>query len=300
LIYSRFSSVPIALAATGIFALCTPMWSTATRALWQHGPLVLMLVVAMLLLVRGRRQPSVVQYASIPLAFAFIIRPTAAIPIAVLSVYVLIRHREWFVRYVLFGVAIAIPWFAYNLHEFNSLLPAYYRPVRLRSATVGEALLGNLVSPSRGLFVYSPVLLLSLSGFVLALRNRDERLLAVCFGAIVVMHWLVISRFPHWWAGHSYGPRLMTDIVPFLTYFVAFNFEALRKLAGLKLWALRSGIVLLAAVSLIMHGRGATSLEPYYWNVVPDQIDSDPARLWDWYDPQFARGWSIPGRPPDR
>ena len=95
LIYSRFASTPIALATTVIFALGTSMWSTASRALWQHGPLVLMLVAAMLLLVRARQRPALAQYASIPLAFAFIIRPTAAIPILVLSAYVLIRHREY-------------------------------------------------------------------------------------------------------------------------------------------------------------------------------------------------------------
>jgi hypothetical protein len=293
LIYSRFPSVPIALATTVIFALGTSMWSTASRALWQHGPLVMMLVAAMLLLVRGRQRPSLVQYASIPLALAFIIRPTAAIPIAVLSAYVLIRHREWFIRYTLYGIAIAILWFAYNLHEFDLFMPDYYRPGRVRvSRTFGEAMLGNLVSPARGLLVYSPVLLLSFSGFALALRHRDERLLTLCFGAIVVLHWLVVSRFPHWWAGHSYGPRFMTDVVPFLAYFVAFNFEALRKLSGLRLWASRSCVVLLAAASVILHGIGAISNQPHRWNAAPTDVDTEPARLWDWRDPQFARVWS--------
>ena len=153
-------------------------------------------------------------------------------------------------------------------------------------------MLGNLVSPARGLFVYSPVLLLALSGLVLALRQREERLLSACFATIVVLHWLVVSRFPHWWAGHSYGPRFMTDVVPFLAYFVAFNFEALGKLSGWKLRASSSCIVLLATASIILHGIGATSNRPHHWNVVPTNIDRNPARLWDWRDPPFARGWS--------
>ena len=56
----------------------------------------------------------------------------------------------------------------------------------------------------------------------------------------------------------------MTDIVPFLAYFVAFNFEALGKLSGLKLWASRGCIVLLAAASMFMHGRAATSYAPHH------------------------------------
>jgi hypothetical protein len=292
LIYSRLTSVPIALATTLIFALGTSMWSTATRALWQHGPLVLMLIAAMVLLVRGRQRPALMQYASIPLAFAFITRPTAAIPIAVLSVYVLIYHRECFIRFALYGIAVAIPWIAYNLHEFGSVLPEYYRPRRLvKSSTMGEAMIGNLVSPARGLFVYSPVLLLSFTGFALALRDRAERPLAISLGIIIILHWLSVSRFPHWWAGHSYGPRFMTDIVPFLAYFVAFNFEALRKLEGFELWASRSCIAVLAAASIVFHAAGGLSSAPYRWNAVPDDIDKNPARLWDWHDPQFARGW---------
>ena len=298
LIYSRFPSASIALATTVVFALGTSMWSTATRALWQHGPLVLMLVAAMLLLVQARQRPSLAQYASIPLAFAFIIRPTAAIPIALLSVYVLIRHREWFIHFTLYGIAVAILWIAHNLHEFGTVVPAYYMPMRVAtSSTIGEAMLGNLVSPARGVFVYSPVLLLSLSGFVLALRDRGDRPLTICFGTIIVAHWLVVSRFPHWWGGHSYGPRFMTDVVPFLAYFVAFNFDALGKLSGLKLWLSRSCIAVLAAASIVLHAPAALSWPPHMWNVVPNDIDKNPARLWDWHDPQFARGWLTDRRP---
>jgi hypothetical protein len=200
LIFQRFSSLPIAFTAAGVFGFCTSMWSTATRALWQHGPLVLMMVLAMILLLRARRQASIVQYAGIPLALAFIIRPTAAISIAVLSLYVLIHHREWFFRYAAFGVVVAIPWLAYNMHEFDLLLPAYYVPGWVaQSSTVGEAMLGHLVSPARGLFVYSPIFLLSLTGFAMAMRNHDERLISLCFGAVVVLHWVIVSRFPIWW-----------------------------------------------------------------------------------------------------
>ncbi len=31
-------------------------------------------------------------------------------------------------------------------------------------------------------------------------------LLVAVMGAILLLHWLIISSFPHWWAGHSYGP----------------------------------------------------------------------------------------------
>src|SRR4029077_16982597 len=67
-VYSQFISPWTALFGTAILALGTSMWSTATRALWQHGPLVLMFSVVMLLMVRAPRRPALVQYAGLVLA----------------------------------------------------------------------------------------------------------------------------------------------------------------------------------------------------------------------------------------
>ena len=53
IVLGQFQNLTISLVMTVVFAFATSMWSTATRALWQHGPLVLMLVIAMLLLQRA-------------------------------------------------------------------------------------------------------------------------------------------------------------------------------------------------------------------------------------------------------
>lgn len=289
LIFHRFRSVTVALAATFVFAFCTPMWSTATRALWQHGPMVLMLVIAMLLLVHASRRPALAQFASLPLAFAFVVRPTAAIPIVVLGAYVLVRHRPWFLRFALWGLAVALPWLVFNFATCDALLPIYYRSGRLGGATFLEALLGNLASPARGLFVYSPVLLLALSGFVLAMREREDRALHAAFGAIVVLHVVVVSTFPHWWLGFSFGPRAMTDALPFLCYFVADNFRLAATLGARTRAAVIGLFVLLAGASAVIHAQGALRQGPQQWNASPVSIDEAPWRLWDWRDPQFAR-----------
>jgi hypothetical protein len=260
------------------------MWSTATRGLWQHGPLVLMLVVAMLLLIRARRRPELAQYVSLPLAMAFVISPTAVIPVAVLSAYVLIYYRSWFLRYVLWAAVIAVPWFAYNLYVCGTIAPSYYSGLSVTS-TFGEALLGTLIGPSRGWFFFSPVLLFGLSGAVLALRDRDERPLYVAFCLVVILHWLLISSFWHWWGGWSIGPRLMTDVVPFLCFFIAFNFDLLSRahVAGCELpraprW--RQSVPQRASIPHLEPGRVELSADQY-------RPGSDQA--WDWRDPQPLR-----------
>lgn len=286
----RFQSIPIAGFCTFIFCFATSMWSTATRNLWQHGPLVLMVAIALLLIEHARKNPALVRYAALPLAMGFVIRPVAAIPIAILSLYVLLKYPRQIVWYALWSLPIALPWFAFNLWSYGAPLPAYYLPGRLGgSSTFLEALIGNLVSPSRGLFVFSPILLLSLTGLVIALRRERDWSLTVCFAAIVTLHWIVVSRFPHWWGGHSIGPRFMTDVLPFLVYLIGFNFAALANASAVVRRTVIGGAVCLAAISTAIHGYTSVSWHPLFWNVTPNTIDEHPERLWDWSDPQFLR-----------
>ncbi|MTW18974.1 hypothetical protein GJ689_22510 [Rhodoplanes serenus] len=295
LVHMRFPSLAVAGGTTLVFAFGTSMWSVSSRALWQHGPLVLMLVVAMLILQSARTRPTVAPFAALPLAAAFVIRPTAAVPIAVLGLYLLIVHRTMVWRFLLLAALVAVPWLVFNEVTCGSPLPSYYNPGRVGgSSTVADALLGNLVSPSRGLFVYSPVLLLAITGFVVAVRQPADRTLAIAFGAIVIVHWLQVSRFPHWWLGHSYGPRAMSDVLPFLVWFLPFNVAGLAgpharpRMAGTVLiGTILAGI--LAAASIGMHAAGALRREPHYWNATPVSVDHAPSRLWDWRDPPFLR-----------
>ena len=81
----------------------------------------------------------------------------------------------------------------------------------------------------------------------------------------------------------------MTDIIPFLVYFTAFN---LRLPAGFRprtQFAAWAGMAILAAASVFVNAQGALRPSTSVWNAVPDDIDYHPARLWDRGDPQFAR-----------
>jgi len=296
LIYSQFESLGTALAGTAIFALGTSMWSTATRALWQHGPLVLMFTIVMLLTVGARRRPALVQYAGLALAMAYIIRPTAAVAIVIISIYVFVFYRAWFLRYVGWAMVAAVPWIVFNYSIYGALLPPYYAASRLAAPSSFTAgLLGILFSPSRGLLVFTPVMVFAISGFALSLREPEQRPLHIAFGVIVIGITSIIAAWPEgWWGGHSFGPRLMTDVVPFLAYFVTFNFH-LPAAAGRRasMW-LSVGVAIFAAVGVVIHAQGALRTAPNYWNVIPNNIDLNLSRLWDWNDPQFLRTRTVP------
>jgi hypothetical protein len=283
-------SVPRALLLTFVFAFCTPAWSVAARGLWQHGPSMLMLTLALWALVSAERRPWVVQYASLPLAFAFVVRPTNAIPIALLSLVVLARHRRYFVRYVLWALPVAIAFLSYNFAVYHTWHSWYYSPKRVgHGALLWEALAGNLVSPNRGLFVFSPILLLALYGAWLKLRC-ERSLLDAALAAVVVLHWLLISSHLPWNGGHTYGNRLFADVIPYFMYFLIPVVAALPDSRHLdRRPALAAAFVLLVVVSVTIHYRGAYRRVAWDWNSAPVDIDVDPSRIWDWRDLQFLR-----------
>jgi hypothetical protein len=190
-------------------------------------------------------------------------------------------------------MVIATPWVVYNFAVHNALLPSYYSSEAFSQSTrFAEGLLGNLFSPSRGLFVFSPVLLFALSGFVLALRDPGQRPLHITYGAIVIAHLIIVGASSAWWAGHSFGPRFMTDIVPFLVYFTAFNFRLPATFRLRTQAALTVCIAVFALASLLIHAQGALRKETWAWNVIPNNIDQNTNRAWDWTDPQFARAYT--------
>lgn len=291
LIYARFRSTTMALASTFVFMFCTSMWSIATRALWAHAPLVLLVTIAMLLLVRARSRPALAQYVSLPLAVAFIVRPSAAAPIVAFSLYVLLVHRIHFIKYVAWSAAIAVPWISFNLWAFGTLFPEYYfHSHMLHDLPFWEGLGIQLFSPNRGLFVFSPVLLFALSGFALAIKERDDRGLHFAFAATIILHLVLVSRHHTWWAGWSFGPRFMIDVLPFLVYFFAFNLRAIVPIDNARKAVVAAVIGLFAVVSMAIHGLGAYRGAPDRWNAWPTDIDRTPARVWDWNDLQFTRG----------
>jgi hypothetical protein len=149
-----------------------------------------------------------------------------------------------------------------------------------------QGLLSLLVSPSRGLFVFSPVLVFSLLGFVVWCRSADRLRPDVYLIAVAtsVGHLLLFSKWTTWWGGHTYGPRYLTDIGPCIIVLMA---PAMRLV--LDRLALRTVFGLALAASIAVQAIGAFCYPNGDWNGSPASIDTHPERLWDWRDNQIGR-----------
>lgn len=274
-----------------LFAYCTSAWSTASRALWQHGPSMLMLSISLYLILLSKSRPFLIQFVSIPLACSYAIRPTNSLSVLFITIYVLICYRRYFIPYLLWASTIAVPFLLYNWSVYKSILPPYYLLIFHSEATpyFWEAMGGTLFSPARGLFVYSPFFLLIFYGIAVKISNKQFGALDCTLITIIAAHWIAISSFEVWWGGHSFGPRYFADFIPYLIYFLI---PAVTPLSHWSGWKQKAGYCIfgtLIAISFYIHYQGATNWEAVAWNWKPNNIDLNPERLWDWDDMPFMR-----------
>jgi hypothetical protein len=269
-----------------IFAFGTSAWSTASRSLWQHGPSMLVLSLALLVQVRGRLLP----LGGALLAFSYVIRPTNSVALACGLLWATVTRSWRAVGFVLGAAVVLGLFFAINRRLYGAVLPPYYKPGRLGSSTFWVALAGNIISPARGLLIFSPILAFGALGIVLKIRERRFGWLDVSLVACIVLHWIAIASFPHWWGGYSYGPRFFTDMLPYLTYFLIPVVAWIPRVSGARRFVVTGLFAACALFSVFAHAEGALTYKAILWNHVPRSVDDHPERLWDWHDPQVLAG----------
>jgi len=271
--------VPAAV-ATVAYAFGTTVWSVSAQQIWMHGPAQLFLAAGLALLIRGRGSPR----AGLALGLAAAIRPVDAV---VAAVGVLAARRQGFARrYVAWGVPAAAFLLTYYVIAFRGVRESYGD---IPWALPPPGWLGLLISPSRGLLIYSPYLLFAAAGFVMAWRaRRDDGALIVRDASLAALGiYGVYSLFGAWWAGWAYGTRYLSDAQPLYALAVAF---ALDRGALVRLWT-KIAFAATLAWSVLVHFAGAgwyyLFWNGYHWDVTPN-IDRTSYRLWDWADTQWG------------
>ena len=122
-----------------------------------------------------------------------------------------------------------------------------------------DGLWGLTFSTYRGLFVTSPILLLSVAGLWTMWRRREP--LFAPLAGIAAAYILIIASFNFWHGGWAFGPRYILPIVPLLGVAMMFVAQRFR-----PLW------VVLGALSIVFN-FAATAVNP-----LPDQSLANPLR----------------------
>jgi hypothetical protein len=285
-----------AVALALLYGLGTCVWSVSSQALWQHGPGEFFLALGMLALFRvveERPRPSpdgarlrkaqppsrgtfavgghAPYLAGLAFALAFLCRPTNST--AVLAGFaVLLGNRRALLRYVAAGLPVAVLFVAYNLHFFGKpiafgqvsaladRLHVGNNPGMLWQHSFWNGLAGVLVSPSRGLVVFSPILLFSLWGGITVWKQRRWLPLRAALLATLGI-WFVTARWTGWWGGWSFGYRLVVDSATLLAFLAIPVAERIRNRRSLLVAA-----AVLALWSVGVQGLGAFVYDVTGWN----------------------------------
>ncbi len=283
----RITGDGAALLATFAAVAGTSLATVASQRTWQHPLGVAAVAIAWLWIVRGREDDSWLARAGLPLALAIIVRyPLAVIWLACLA-YVVLTHRRVVLPYLLWSAGPLLFLAIYTSVVFGSPVANSYGPQLWQWASL-IGLPGNLISPSRGLLVFSPFLAAGLWAIGRQAWRRDPLWLFAL--ASFVGMWLAHGLYIGWWGGWSYGNRYFLEVVPILASGVALAWRE----AGER-WRYVLGASIVFAVVIQVAG-----LLAYYhfwngvnWDDARVQVDDADAerQMWDLVDPQWW--WTI-------
>ncbi len=286
----RLLEFPQAFAVTVVFVFGSSLVSTLGTALWSSNPaLVASLAAVLVLLVcdqRGSIDFKTEALLGLLVFIAYLCRPTMALLTPLCIVFCVIRWRRIPLGLIA-SVGVCLGCFvAFSWREYGLLLPPYYQPSRLGSSHFGAALFGNLFSPSRGIFVFSPYLLLTVVGVVVWRRQIFAQGLAILCVVWIGLHWLTISSFSHWWGGWSFGNRLFADALPAAFLLTLLVMRAARESVGLRSRRLMSvAFGILGVFSIFVHSH--QGLYNPYTQIWSRGVDANESRIFDWRFPQF-------------
>lgn len=284
----------LSLGLTLVFAFGTQIYSSISRPYWSHSWSSLLLATALFLLVSPRWKDRSGAYVlmSTLLCWAYFCRPPMSLAILGVALLILVTRRAFLGPFLVTGGIWASLFVLYSWRTFGSWLPPYFMSSHLESGRLAGGLLlssypkgvlGTLVSPGRGLFVYVPIFVLILWIVIRRWKWIPDKALAVTALGVGFAHWQLFSLFRNWWGGQSFGPRLMSDLVPWFFLLAVLGVAAMRaaRFAGEFRWTSlkRVGVALIVTISIFINMRGAISMEA-----------QRGAGIWNWRYPSFLAG----------
>ena len=253
-----------------LFGLGTCAFSVSSQNLFQHGPAGLFLAMGTYFLIR--KPAASFGLAGLAYTCAMACRPTCVLVVLVMVAWFAIRDRHALLRFCLGALPVTLLLGIYGWHTFGDPFSVGQSVVAGQVAMsktgnpgiwqtpflVGAA--GLLLSPARGLLVYSPVVVVALWGMGRVWRDPVWTTLRPLTVAAVALFIPAALRFD-WWGGWSYGYR------PILESVVLLAFLAIPMVAWVQAKRWRLAMVgVLAAWSIGTQVLGAFAYDLRGWN----------------------------------
>lgn len=299
----RFSSVGASLLASIAAAFGSGLWTTASQAGWQHGPAVFCLMISVVCLQFYGANRWAMFIAGMATGMIVVCR-LVNLPISIaLWLFVMRKGRNELIWFSSAAATTAACWMAWNIWFFDHPNGGYSEIEKMHgwahgvkgswSTPLFEGLAGTLASPSHGLLIYSPWVLIALPGmvFLVSLRERNKEQLQLLFwlSMSVPVTLVIYSKYSCWWAGHCFGARFWIDSTPIFSGLLALMIDQMQSKKNRMKTVINLILLIFIAFSAAIHFIGALTY-PTTWHSVPTNVDRDHQRLWDWGDNEVTRG----------
>jgi hypothetical protein len=285
------------LVALGL-GLGTNLWPLASRSLWQLETVTVGFALALFAWWRAPGDTLLrhvlLGAAGLALAGGARMETTPAIALLLVGLAARLGLRRAFPAFLLVaGTAVVLmaaqwTWFGSILGAKMILQSTGFEAHAVTSTISSQPWLGAfglLFSPSRGLIIFSPIVLIPLLAIPSVWRRRSEAG-DRWWTAAAILQFTCYSGYSMWWGGHTYGPRYLVDalvpLTPAATVGVAW-------IAARHHWRIAAAAAL--CWSIVVAATGAFCYPHDRWNTDPADVDRYHERLWDWSDPQILRCW---------
>jgi hypothetical protein len=95
---------------------------------------------------------------------------------------------------------------------------------------------------------------------------------------------LLVSKWPMWWGGHCYGPRLLTEITPFVLILLIPAIQVIKNSVPIRTFFVAT-MILAIGIQMV----GAFCYPHGGWDGSPQGVDEHPERVWNWRDSEIVR-----------
>lgn len=285
----QFLNSKRAVILTFLYALGTSTLSISSQSLWQHAASQMFLAITIYFFILGQKKKYLLRATGFFLGLALVTRFANGIIALIFLIYFLIFEKKSVFKFFLLTLP-ALFFFAWYQITYPGNIFFYkyeaFGEISHFNNYYLHGLLGLLIAPSKGLFVYSPIFLFSLLGAVLAFREKIRVLMF--FSIIVGLYVLFIASWSDWHGGWSYGPRMLADITPFLTLLLV------PIIKNNKIWQskiFKTIFFLAAFFSISVHFLGSTVANFHWYQIqtmfLPIEASRKAAFLWNWKYPEI-------------
>ncbi len=232
------------------------------------------------------------------LSLAFMMKPSYAIPDAMMGLLILIapnisvRLKAYFVAVCAVCAAVFV---ATSVFTYGEPLPPYFSPSR-SMILQSSRLLAVLFSPGRGVLWFTPSILVACCAPLLVRRDRMSFVTSIVAVGAIILAFRAVAGFDDWWGGHSFGPRLLQFALPATALLAVLLVREANLRGGRQRIAVLALCGAIAGWEGFVHINGVASPRGVTWNTRPVDVNVDQRPIWDWSEPQFLAAFR-PMRP---